>query len=77
MGHRTLAFTRLLLREISGNTIGNLGLLVVYAKQSFIQHTWGITKEQYTNNMQQSEHSFNKKVKTHMGRSRFGVDYYA
>jgi hypothetical protein len=28
------------------NTLGNLGLLVVYAKQSFIQHTWGMTKEQ-------------------------------
>jgi hypothetical protein len=38
MGQRTLAFTRLLLREVSYNTLGNLGLLVVYAKQSFIQH---------------------------------------
>jgi hypothetical protein len=34
MGQRTLAFTRLLLREVSGNH----GLLVVYAKQSCIQH---------------------------------------
>jgi hypothetical protein len=33
MGHRTLAFTRLLLREVSCNTLGNHGLLVVYAKQ--------------------------------------------
>jgi hypothetical protein len=39
MGQRTLAFTRLLLREVSYNTLGNLRLLVVYAKQSFIQHT--------------------------------------
>jgi hypothetical protein len=38
MGQRTLAFTRLLLREVSRNTLGNLGLLVVYVKQSFIQH---------------------------------------
>jgi hypothetical protein len=45
MGQRTLAFTRLLLREASCNTLGNLGLLVVYAKQSFIQHTWEMKKE--------------------------------
>jgi hypothetical protein len=44
MGQTTLAFTRLLLREVSCNTLGNLGLLIVYAKQSFIQHTWEITK---------------------------------
>jgi hypothetical protein len=29
IGLRTLAFTRLLLREVSNNTLGNLGLLVV------------------------------------------------
>jgi hypothetical protein len=39
MGQRTLAFTRLLLRKISCNTLKNFRLLVVYAKQSFIQHT--------------------------------------
>jgi hypothetical protein len=44
MDQRTLVFTRLLLREVSCNTQRNHGLLVVYAKQSFIQHTWGITK---------------------------------
>jgi Mlc titration factor MtfA (ptsG expression regulator) len=44
MGQRTLAFTRLLLREVSCNILGNLRLLVVYAKQSFIQHTWGNDK---------------------------------
>jgi hypothetical protein len=38
MSQRTLAFTRLLLREVSGNTLRNDGLLVVYAKQSCIQH---------------------------------------
>jgi hypothetical protein len=66
MGQRTLAFTKLLLKEVSCNTLRNHGLLVVYAKQSFIQHTWGITKEQYTKHMQQSKHRFNRKVKTHM-----------
>jgi hypothetical protein len=70
MGQRTLAFTRLLLRKVSYNTLGNLRLLVVYAKQSFIQHTWGIAKEQYTKHMQHSEHRFNKRVKTHV-QSRF------
>ena len=34
MGQRILAFTRLLLKEVSYNTLGNL--LVVYAKQSLI-----------------------------------------
>jgi hypothetical protein len=29
MGQRTLAFTRLLLREVSNNTLRNLGLLDV------------------------------------------------
>jgi hypothetical protein len=29
IGQRTLAFTRLLLREVSSNTLGNLGLFVV------------------------------------------------
>jgi hypothetical protein len=29
MGQRTLAFTRLLLREVSNNTLRKLGLLVV------------------------------------------------
>jgi hypothetical protein len=29
MGLRTLAFTKLLLREVSNNTLRNLGLLVV------------------------------------------------
>jgi hypothetical protein len=77
MGQRTLAFTRLLLREVSCNTLGNHGLLVVCAKQSFIQHTWGITKEQYTKHMQQSEHMFNKKIKTHGCILGFGVSHHA
>jgi hypothetical protein len=62
MGQRTLVFTKLLLKEVSRNTLGNLGLLVVYAKQSFIQHIWEMTKEQYTKHMQSSEHKFNSKV---------------
>jgi hypothetical protein len=77
MGQRTLAFTRLLLREISYNTLGNHRLLVVYAKQSFIQHTWGIAKEQYTNHMQQSKHRFNKKGKDTQVPPKFGVGHYA
>jgi hypothetical protein len=32
MGQRTLAFTWLLLREVSRNTLGNHRLLVVYVK---------------------------------------------
>jgi hypothetical protein len=36
MGQRTLAFTILLLREVSCNTHGNLGLLVVYTKNHSI-----------------------------------------
>jgi hypothetical protein len=34
MGQRTLAFTMLLLREVSSNTLRNHGLLVVYTKES-------------------------------------------
>jgi hypothetical protein len=50
MCQMTLAFTRLLLREVSGNTLRNHRLLVVYVKQSFIQHIgkWQINK---TSNM--------------------------
>jgi hypothetical protein len=62
MGQRTLAFTRLLLREVSCNTLGNLGLLVVYAKQSFIQHIWKTTKKQYTKHAQSSEHKLKRSV---------------
>jgi hypothetical protein len=63
MGHRTLPFTRLLLREVLCNTLGNLGLLVVYAKQSFIQHIWEMIKEQYTKHMQSSDTSSTEKYK--------------
>jgi hypothetical protein len=65
MGQRTLAFTRLLLKEVSCNTLENLGLLIVYAKHSFIQHTCEMTKEQYTNHMQQRKHRFSGNVQTH------------
>jgi hypothetical protein len=44
MGQRTLAFTKLLLMDFSCNSLDNQGLLVVYVKQSFIQHTLGITE---------------------------------
>jgi hypothetical protein len=62
MGKRTLAFTRLLLREVSCNTLRNHGLLFVYAKQSCIQHIWEMIKERYTKHMQSSEHKFNRNV---------------
>jgi hypothetical protein len=64
MGQRTLTFTRLLLREVFCNTLGNLELLVAYAKQSLIKHIWAMTNKQYTKHMQQSEHQFNRKVCT-------------
>jgi hypothetical protein len=62
MGQRTLAFTWLLLKEVSCNTLENLGLLVVYAKQSFIQHIWEMTNKKYTKHVQSSEHKLNRKV---------------
>jgi hypothetical protein len=62
MGQRTLAFIRLLLREVSCNILGNLGLLVVYVNQSFIQHIWEMVNKQYTKHVQSSEHKFNRKV---------------
>jgi hypothetical protein len=64
MGQRTLAFTRLLLREIFGNTLRTHGLLVVYAKRSCIQHIWEMVTEQYTKYVQSSEHKFNRKIQT-------------
>jgi hypothetical protein len=36
----TLAFTKLLVRDFSCNSLEKHGLLVVYTKQSFIEHTW-------------------------------------
>jgi hypothetical protein len=77
MGQRTLSFTRLLLREVPCNTLRNHGLLVVYAKKSFIQRTWGIIEEQYTKHMQQSGHKFNRKVQSHRWNPGSGVKYYA
>jgi hypothetical protein len=71
MGQRILAFTRLLLREVSGNTLRNHGLLVVYAKQSFIQHIWKMIKEQNSKHMQSSEHKFNRKNTNTRVKSRF------
>jgi hypothetical protein len=71
MGQRTLAVTRLLLREVSYNTLGNLGLLVVYAKQPFIQNIWEMTNKQYTKHVQSSEHKLNRKVTNTRVKSRF------
>jgi hypothetical protein len=39
-------------------------LLVVYVKQSFIQHIWKMTKKQYTKHVQSSEHKLKRTVKT-------------
>jgi hypothetical protein len=39
MDQRTLAFTKLLLRDFSSNSLGKHIIFVVYAKQSFIQYT--------------------------------------
>jgi hypothetical protein len=70
MGQRTLVFTRLLLREISGNTLSNHGLLVVYAKQSCIQHR-EMTNKQYTKHVQSSQHKFKSKVTNPKAKSMF------
>jgi hypothetical protein len=67
----TLAFTRLLLKEVSDNTLRNHMLLVIYAKQSCIQHIWEMIKEQYTKHVQSSEHKFNKKSTNTRVKSRF------
>ena len=45
MGQRTLAFTKLLIRDFLCNFLGEHRLLVVYAKQSFTLCTWEINKQ--------------------------------
>ena len=40
MGQRTLAFTKLLIRDFLCNCLGKHRLLVVYVKQSFTLCTW-------------------------------------
>jgi hypothetical protein len=49
MGQRTLAFTKLLLRDFFCNFLGKHRLPVVYAKQSFILYNWEITKNNIPN----------------------------
>jgi hypothetical protein len=68
MGQRTLAFTRLLLRKVFGNTLRNHALLVVYAMRSCIQHIWIMTKKQYTKHVQSCEHNLERTVKTQEGK---------
>ena len=54
MGQRTLAFTKLLIRDFLCNFLGKHRLLVVYVKQSFTLCTWENNKQkQYTKHMQQ------------------------
>jgi hypothetical protein len=62
MGQRTLAFTRLLLRKIFGNTLRNHGLLVVLIKRPYIQYIWKIANEYHTNHVQTMEHISKGKV---------------
>ena len=45
MGQRTLAFTKLLIRDFLCNCLGKHRLLVVYAKQSFTLCTWENNKQ--------------------------------
>jgi hypothetical protein len=45
MGQRTLAFTKLLLRDFLCNCLGKHRLLVVYVKQSFTLSTWENNKQ--------------------------------
>ena len=48
MGQRTLAFTKLLLRDFLCNCLGKHRLLVVYVKQSFTLCTWENNKQKAT-----------------------------
>ena len=57
IGLSTLAFTRLLLRGIFGNTLRNLGLLVVYVKQAYIQYIWKNINEQHIKHLQSLTHN--------------------
>jgi hypothetical protein len=50
------SFTKLLLRDFFWNCLGKHRQLVVYAKQSFIQYTWGIANEQYTKQYRSSKY---------------------
>ena len=45
MGQRTLAFTKLLIRDFLCNCLGKHRLLVVYVKQSFTLCTWENNKQ--------------------------------
>ena len=59
MGQRTLAFTKLLIRDFLRNCLGKHRLLVVYAKQSFTLCTWEKSnKKQHAKHMQQRDHKF-------------------
>ena len=48
MGQRTLALTKLLIRDFLCNCLGKHRLLVVYAKQSFTLCTWENNKQKAT-----------------------------
>ena len=68
MGQRTLAFTKLLIRDFLCNCLGKHRLLVVYVKQSFTLCTWENNKQkQYTKHMQQRDHKFIIEKDRHSG----------
>jgi hypothetical protein len=57
IGLRTLAFTRLLLREVSNNTLRNFGLLVVEVKRAYIQYIWRSINKQHMKHLQSLTHN--------------------
>jgi hypothetical protein len=71
MGQRTLAFTRLLLRKVFGNTLRNHGLLIVYTKRSCIQHIWIMKRNSTPNMYNQVNKNSKEKYKHKRGKSMF------
>jgi hypothetical protein len=61
IGLRTLAFTRLLLRGIFGNTLRNHELLVVYIKRAYNQYIWKV-KMNITSHMYKHWHTTQKGI---------------
>jgi hypothetical protein len=53
MGKRTLAFTRILLREVYCNTLGNHGLLVVYIHSTHLGYNKRTVHQTYATDQTQ------------------------
>jgi hypothetical protein len=66
IGLRTLAFTRLLIRGIFGNTFRNHELLVVYVKRAHIQYIWKV-KMNITSTMYKHWHRTKKGIVLSIG----------